>query len=182
MLNTYIKNHGYIHNNNSNHINSLNWDLDYDGNTANISVNTINNGKHKHYDVALDNKDLAHILNINSINKPIDERLLTDFYENNSLIEEPYLIELPSPELKPRQPLFTELIDKRISSPLPNEEFIVPLTIDKDSKKIHYTLTPKKKHKKHKTHITHRAYKKSKSSKKLHHSRKNKLSSLIDLL
>jgi len=58
--------------------------------------------------------------------------------------------------------LSNNLLSNNISSPLSNEEFIVPLTIDK--KTIgKYTLTPRRKHKKPKTHITHRVYKKHKS-------------------
>jgi hypothetical protein len=187
MLNTFIKNKGItktiIHNNNRNHVNSLNWDLDYDGNIANISVNSNYNGKNNHYDVALNNNDLAHILNIDSVNRPIDQRLLHDFNENKSLME-PYLIELPSHELKPRKPTINslnKLISRGFTSPLPDEEFIVPLTIDK--KNINnYTLTPKRKHKRHKTNITHRAYKKNKSNKNSQSKKSRRVTSLVDLL
>ena len=50
----------------------------------------------------------------------------------------------------------------KVSSPLSNEELIIPLTIDKKTAD-NYTLTPKKKHRRFKTHITHKVYKKPKS-------------------
>jgi hypothetical protein len=169
MLNTYIKNRGttktIIHNGNHNGINELNWDADYDGDVANISVDTKSNGKTKHYDIQLDNDDLANLLNIPSVNMPINKRLKMDF-DNPNYNTEPYYIELPTPEFKPREPIIQEpevsideLIDRRISSPGSNEIFL-PLTIDKINK---YTLTPKKRHKRRKSHVTHKLYKKSKS-------------------
>ena len=175
MLNTYIKNQGttqtIIHDNNHNHFNEIKWDADYDGNIANISFNSNTDGKHNKFNVSLDNEDLANILNIPSVNTPIDKRLKMDFYEP-SYRPDPYFIELPTPELptpelQPRKPkIIKELIDRRISSPLPDEELILPLSVsDKSIKKL-YTLTPRKKHRRRKTHITYKVSKKPKSSTK----------------
>ena len=170
MLNTYIKNQGttqtIIRDNNHNHFTQINWDANYDGNIANISFNSNTDGKHNKFNVSLDNEDLANILNIRSVNTPIDKRLKMDFDEP-SYRPEPYLIELPTPELQPRKPkTIQELIDRRISSPLPDEELILPLSIsDKSIKKL-YTLTPRKKHRRRKTHITYKVSKKPKSSTK----------------
>ena len=175
MLNTYIKNQGttqtIIHDNNHNHFNEINWDADYDGNIANISFNSNTDGKHNKFNVSLDNEDLANILNIPSVNTPIDKRLKMDFDEP-SYRPDPYFIELPTPELptpelQPRKPkIIKELIDRRISSPLPDEELILPLSVsDKSIKKL-YTLTPRKKHRRRKTHITYKVSKKPKSSTK----------------
>jgi hypothetical protein len=159
MLNTYIKNQGItktiMHNNNNNQVSQINWDADYDGNLANISVNTNTNGKHNHYNITLDNEDLANILNVESVNVPLHKRLKNDF----KYIQYPpeiKCIEFPTPKLEPREPVYkNELISRYISSPLPNEELIVPLTINK------------KKNRNLKTHITHRVYKKNKTSNKL---------------
>jgi hypothetical protein len=52
-----------------------------------------------------------------------------------------------------------------LSSPLLNEELIVPLTIDEKTMDK-YTLTPRRHHKQKKTHKTYRVYKKNKSSPK----------------
>jgi hypothetical protein len=50
-----------------------------------------------------------------------------------------------------------------LSSPLPNEELIVPVSIN--NKTSHnYSLTPRKRHKQKKTHKTYKVYKKRKSS------------------
>ena len=169
MLNTLIKNKGMTKTIVNNNVNSLNWDLDYDGNIANISLDSDLNGKNKHYDISLDNNDLAYILNINSVNKPLDQRLLYDFNESKSVID-PYLIELPTAKLEPIK--YSKKNMGGITSPLSYEEFIVPITIDKSK------LTPKKRHRRHKSHLTHRAYKKTKSNKKS----RSKRNSLIDLL
>ena len=185
MLNTYIKNQGttqtIIHDNNHNHFNEINWDADYDGNIANISFNSNTDGKHNKFNVSLDNEDLANILNIPSVNTPIDKRLKMDFDEP-SYRPDPYFIELPTPELptpelQPRKPkIIKELIDRRISSPLPDEELILPLSVsDKSIKKL-YTLTPRKKHRRRKTHITYKVSKKPKSSTKTKSKSKSKSS------
>jgi hypothetical protein len=162
MLNTYIKNRGIIktiiHDKNNNHINEINWDTDYDGDIANISVNSNNDGKREHLNFFLDNQDLENILSMQSVNIPIDKRLKLDFQEPYH-ITDPYFIELPTN----KKPEFKEIIDKRISSPSNGEELIIPLTINRKSKKL-FTLTPYGKHRRSKTHITHKVYKKPKTS------------------
>jgi hypothetical protein len=171
MLNTYIKNRGMtktiILDNNHNHINQINWDADYDGDVANISIDSKSNGKSKHFDIKLDNNDLANLLNIQSVNMPIDKRLKMDF-DKPQYAPQPYFIELPAPELKPREPIIEEpditieeLIDKHISSPKSDEIFL-PLSIDTKGMNK-YTLTPKKRRKRRKTHVTHKLIKKNKS-------------------
>ena len=195
MLNTYIKNRGttktFIHDNNHNHINQISWDADYDGDIANLSINTNTDGKRKHFDFSFDNQDLANMLNIQSVNMPIDKRLKMDFQEPYYK-PEPLYIELSTPKFEPRKPKYLEdIIDRRISSPLSGEELIIPLTIDDKSNNL-LTLTPHKKHRRPKTHITHRVYKKpkstsrSKSTPKLRRSKsltsKRKTIPIIDLL
>ena len=193
MLNTYIKNRGItktiIHDNNHNHVNLINWDADYDGDVANISINSNTDGKRNHYDISLDNQDLANILTMPSVNMPIDKRLKMDFQEPYYRPES-YFIEVPTPQFEPRKPEYLEeIVDRRISSPLSGEELIIPLTIN-DKNKKNLTLTPHKKHRRPKTHITHKVYKKtktpskSKSNKSRSKSRtsKRKTISIADLL
>lgn len=149
MLNTYIKNRGiYIRDNNHNHINQIKWYADYDGDVANLSINTNTDGKRNHFDISLDNEDLAKILTIPSVNIPIDKRLKMDF-------EEPYY----KPEFESIKPKYIEEIDRRITTPLSGEELIIPLTIHEKSNNF---KTRDKKHRHPKTHITHRVYKKLK--------------------
>jgi len=192
MLDTYIKNRGstktIIHDNNKNNINQINWDADYDGNVANISLDLTNNGKSGHYDIKLNNNDLAKMLNIDSVNLPLDKRLKSDFKKKqktkiNPTIYNLYLDDLQSTPLlpipttmnpklmnyNPTVSLDTDekdslnnllqlgSLDSRISSPLPNEELIIPLTID-DNLMQSYVLTPRKGHRRPRTHKTHRVY------------------------
>jgi hypothetical protein len=179
MLNTYIKNKGItqtiIHNsnNNQNEFNEINWDADYDGNTANISVTTDTNGLRQHYDATLDNIDLDKLLNIPSVDMPLHKRLADDF-ANQMVSRDPrkYYIELPETEpenMASFDSIQQDSIKPRsyISSPMANEEIIVPITIDDRKRKHHkYTLTAKKHHIRKKTHNTYRAYKRHKSSTK----------------
>jgi len=188
MLNTYIKNRGItqtiIHNNNHNHFNEINWDAYYDGNLANISVNSNTDGKHNQINFSLDNHDLANLLNIPSVNIPIDKRLKLDFQEPS--LQQPYLIELPNSISKSYEPelIVEPTINRHISSPQTNEELIIPLTIDRKTKNK-YTLTPKKRHRRHKTHITHKVYKKPKTiskSKSKSRTKSKSVRTYIDLL
>jgi hypothetical protein len=179
MLNTYIKNKGItqtiIHNsnNNQNEFNEINWDADYDGNTANISITSDTNGLTQHYDATLDNIDLDKLLNIPSIDMPLHKRLANDF-ANQMVTSDPrkYYIELPETEpenMESFDSIQQDSIKPRsyISSPMANEEIIVPITIDDKKHKHHkYTLTAKKHHRRKKTHNTYRVYKRNKSSTK----------------
>jgi hypothetical protein len=173
MLNTYIKKQGItqtiVHDNDNNHFNEVKWDADYDGNTANISVNSNTDGKRDRFNVSLDNEDLANILNIPSVNMPIHKRLKIDFQKPYYKPEHHhYLLDLPTPrlltpELEPKKPkILEEMINSGITTPATNEEFIIPLTIDKKTIDD-YILTPRKKHRRRKTHVTHKLYKKPKS-------------------
>jgi hypothetical protein len=111
---------------------------------------------------------------------PIHKRLKIDFqkpsYKEPFLIIEPQFLEVPSPtprlltprlltpELQPRKPeLLEQIISKGITSPATNQEFIVPLSIDKKTID-NYILTARKKHRRRKTHVTHKIYKKPKST------------------
>jgi len=174
MLDTYIKNRGstktIIHKNNHNSINEINWDADYDGQNVNLSLDLTENGKHGHYDVQLDNNDLARLLTIPSVNLPIHKRLERDFqYENNrSHLVDPRMIEYEPMMMSPEEEENEEEQEEEpfmktpythISSPLPNEELLMPLAIKSPQslKKKSLRYTHKKHHKKHKT------YKKTKS-------------------
>jgi hypothetical protein len=88
MLDTYIKNRGMtktiIHSNNHNTINETNWDADYDGNVANVSLDLSKNGRNKHMDFKLTNDDLANLLTVPSVNQPIHKRLKMDFVKPES--------------------------------------------------------------------------------------------------
>jgi hypothetical protein len=188
MLNTYIKNRGHtqtlIRNKNKNKFNEINWDADYDGKVANISVTSEIEGKQKQFDIKLDNNDLAELLNVSSVNVPIHKRLQNDF-NNRVFIHEPrvYQIEIPvaikRPESAMLEPSPISYIDSPktdsieelletikptsfLSSPNSNEEFIVPLTIDEKPHNS-FVFTPRKRHFRKKTHRTYKIYKKRKT-------------------
>jgi hypothetical protein len=184
MLDTFIKNRGetktILHNNNHNDVSKINWDAEYDGDIANVSLDFNTNGKKGHYDIQLNNNDLAEILNIPTVNSPIDKRLLYDFKRNQDrknmrryVIEIDNMKEMSTPEiLKPKQeviempkitkqntptPFYTHF-----SSPLPNEELLIPLTIKKSKKSN--SLTISKKNKRNKKHNTYKVYRRTKSA------------------
>ena len=187
MLNTYIKNRGItqtlVNNNNQKQFNQINWDADYDGQNANISVTSDTDGNKNHFDITLDNEDLANMLNIPSVSTPIDKRLQMDF--DDSFRREPRVLQIEIPDLKtphvsPRKPSYIveepetdeETIDELLqsikpnsylSSPLPDEELIAPISIE-DKTFNNFTLTPHRRHKRPKTHKTYKVYKKPKSS------------------
>ena len=98
MLNTYIKNRGLtqtlINNNNQRQFNQIDWDADYDGQNATISLNSNTNGKQNHFDIKLDNEDLANMLNVPSVSMPIDKRLQMDFDNPSFRREEPLFLRI----------------------------------------------------------------------------------------
>ena len=87
MLETYMKNKGttktIFHNNNTNIVKEYDWDVDYDGDKARVSIDSKENGRPGHYELEFDNNDLANILKVNSVKKPITQSLLDDFNFNN---------------------------------------------------------------------------------------------------
>jgi hypothetical protein len=88
MLDTFIKNKGItktiIHNNNKNYYNEINWDADYDGEKANLSLDIDDNGTKGHMEMTMNNDELAEILNIPSENKRLEKRLYDDFLSKHS--------------------------------------------------------------------------------------------------
>ena len=194
MLNTFIKNRGttktIIHNNNDNTVNEINWDADYDGNVANISLDLTNNGNVNHLNLKLDNDDLANILNINSVKTPIHKRLEKDFkkarFHKDPSMYNIYLDDFRSPALQRQidtDSFADEILESlkpnsHISSPLPNEELIIPLTIDENESEIPVIFTGNTKHRlRPKTHkVYHRLHNSAAKglSKKRHRIRRHK--------
>jgi hypothetical protein len=185
MLDTYIKNRGstktIIHNNHHNNVNEMKWNANYDGDIAKVSLDLKNNGKAKHYNIKLDNSDLAKIFNIDSVNLPLDQRLKRDF-KKVRMERQPSVYDIYLEDLKPQvmeEPLLlnndTDMMSfidddlMRTAKPVyshissPEEELLIPLTIDKDSEKS-YVLTPRRHHVKPRTHKTYRVYKHKKAT------------------
>jgi hypothetical protein len=129
----------------------------------------------------LDNSDLAKILNIDSVDLPIDKRLKRDF-KKVRMERQPSVYDIYLEDLQPQvmeEPLLlnndTDMMSfvdddlMRTAKPVyshissPEEELLIPLTIDKDSEKS-YVLTPRRHHVKPRTHKTYRVYKHKKAT------------------
>ncbi len=80
---TYIKTMGsakaYIQRGMQRDAKEVNWDVDYNGDNADIDLDIGNNGEMTHYKAVLSNEDLANLLNIPSVNEPLENRLQNDF-------------------------------------------------------------------------------------------------------
>ena len=169
MLNTYIQNRGQtqtiLHHNRRSRVNEIKWDANYDGETANISVSSNTDGVKQHYDFKLDNQDLETMLNIPSVDIPLHNRLQRDFVDSAFRYEPVvYHIELPRRDYTQGHKVASKpgTKDSYLSSPLPNEELILPLKIDEKGRKKH-SLTHRRHRLQKKSHRTYRAYKKPKS-------------------
>ena len=126
--------------------NNIKWDANYDGNHADILVNTNTNGNQKSFDVTLSNKDILSLLNIKS--------------ERNDLYSRIHKLK------KPKQMNSTIKFVEIGSDGLIN---ISPLTTAKSKRKYNKTPHPKKKQK-NKTRKTQKTQKTQKRKK----TRKNK--------
>lgn len=61
------------------HMNKTDWNVDYDGKTADVQLDMTTDGERDKLNIVLDNKDLAKILNVPTVKKPLEERLYDDF-------------------------------------------------------------------------------------------------------
>ena len=78
------------------HVNEMHWDADYDGEKANISVDIHDNHlkSPKHYEVQLNNDDLAEMLSVPSVNMPLEKRLKRDFMKKTRTTRRKRIIEI----------------------------------------------------------------------------------------
>jgi len=117
-MTTYIKNKGVTQtvfsNNNHKTRNEIKWNAAYDGDHANIKVDLNDNGKKNKYRMQLNNQDLANLLSIPSVNKPLESRLHQDFLSDFDFLDEEDIELLPQrqecyqpqPEFPPESALF----------------------------------------------------------------------------
>jgi hypothetical protein len=163
MSNTFMKNQGItktiIHDNNKKYYNIIDWDSNYDGKLANISLKIDENGKKSNMNFELDNLKIAELLNVPSVNTAIDERLCNDFLDKSSLsYKNPTTLldkfnKRSTSRLKKRKVKFIEPKYTHISSPSRDEEFVFPFTPMKPIL-----------HRRPKSHITHKKNRKMKST------------------
>uniref|UniRef100_A0A6C0DIU4 Uncharacterized protein n=1 Tax=viral metagenome TaxID=1070528 RepID=A0A6C0DIU4_9ZZZZ len=183
MLNTFktdqrpiLNLHGYK---------NIQWDANYDGEIANISLNIDENSKKSHFEV-------SELLNIPSVKTSLDKRLYNDFLKPFSYRPRPKqpfndnIIALhrePKHKHKHKNVHFYEAKMEpkytHISSPLPEEDFIFPLELKTISPRIPRTpktlrtlRTPRtlRTLRTPRTHITHKVERKNKTLSKKSHS------------
>jgi hypothetical protein len=101
---TYIKNKGMTQtvfsNNNHKTSNEIKWNAAYDGDHANIKVELNDNGTKNKYRMQLDNQDLANLLSIPAVNKPLETRLQQDFLSDFDFLDEEDLELLPHSQIQ----------------------------------------------------------------------------------
>jgi hypothetical protein len=99
---TYIKSQGMsqtiIQKPGVNNVNQINWDADYNGQLANLNLDVNTNGKKDNFTLQLSKGDLENLLNIPSVEKPLENRLEDDFLVTNDFA--------PSLQYKPQPYLF----------------------------------------------------------------------------
>ena len=85
MSDLYIRSKGatktLIRSNDRENIKQFDWDADYNGERANISLDMSEKGEHDHYQIQLSNDDLKKLFIVPSVNEPIHQRLQNDFLE-----------------------------------------------------------------------------------------------------
>jgi hypothetical protein len=99
---TYIKTMGtakaYIQRGMQRDAKEVSWDVDYNGDNADIDLDIGNNGEMTHYKAVLSNEDLANLLNIPSVNEPLENRLQNDFLVDRRVYKmEPVSYQRPMP-------------------------------------------------------------------------------------
>jgi hypothetical protein len=146
MLDTYIKNKGItktiFHDHNKTGVNEINWDADYDGKVANISVDLNTNGHHKHYDMKLNNSDLANILNVPSVNVPLHKRLQKDFKRPSMFIKkDPNIYKIKICSQPPNQLSYSPIL-KNIDSF--SQDDLLSLPMDTPTKVNNPLFSPKR--------------------------------------
>lgn len=113
MINTYISNGSaeveYVRNGNQIKSNKTSWSGDYDGYDGNLDIEVEENGHLKKTHIDFTNKDLANLLNIQSVEKPLYQRLKNDFLPNqrltNKSLGKQMLLEMKKEEGQPLFPL-----------------------------------------------------------------------------
>ena len=84
-MSSYIRNVGitksFIQDNNKKSLKEIEWMGEYDGKEANIQLHINDNGKKEDKNLTLDKEDLMNLLNMKTVNIPLEERLFHDFLE-----------------------------------------------------------------------------------------------------
>ena len=149
---TYIKSHGmsqtFIQKPGINNVSQINWDADYNGQVANLNLDVNTNGKKDNFTLQLSKGDLENLLNIPSVEKPLENRLEDDFFTRDDYAPilqykpQPYLFR---PSVYPKSKT-CKIQNSKIESHI-NDELNKMTTQDKESLKsdINNLLQLKKK-------------------------------------
>jgi hypothetical protein len=109
---TYIKSQGMsqtiIQKPGVNNVNQINWDADYNGQMANLNLDVNTNGKKDNFTLQLSKGDLENLLNIPSVEKPLENRLEDDFLMND--------ISVPKLQYKPQPYLFRSSVYPKLNT------------------------------------------------------------------
>jgi hypothetical protein len=109
---TYIKSQGMsqtiIQKPGVNNVIQINWDADYNGQMANLNLDVNTNGKKDNFTLQLSKGDLENLLNIPSVEKPLENRLEDDFLMNDNL--------LPKVQYKPQPYLFRSSVYPKLNT------------------------------------------------------------------
>ncbi len=90
------------------------WDVDYNGDNADIDLDIGNNGEMTHYKAILSNEDLANLLNIPSVNEPLENRLQNDFLVDRRVYKlEPVSYQQPVRQYNPIRVVRTRRYKRR---------------------------------------------------------------------
>lgn len=120
--NVYIKSRGFTETQVNNNIRGSDWIANYDGNIANLSMNTHNNNSNEHVELKMDNKQLSELFNFPVIQGPIDERLQAIYLPRKPKIKPNILIPIPyvvNPPISHEESvIFTPNNEKQSMSPL----------------------------------------------------------------
>jgi hypothetical protein len=105
-------------------VNQINWDANHNGQVANLNLDVNTNGKKDNYVLQLTKGDLENLLNVPSVEKPLEERLEDDFLISDSFIPrvqykpQPYLFRTSIyPKLKDHENQ-SSVIEKQINNEL----------------------------------------------------------------
>ena len=100
-MSSYIQNYGYsktlIQDNKHHNLhNVVEWVGDYDGRTANVNIETDNNGNKEFVSMTLNNNDIRKLFGIQPIEMSLDKRLTNDFLSTKPIVLEGALIKRKS--------------------------------------------------------------------------------------
>ena len=124
---TYIKTMGsakaYIQHGMHRDAKEVNWDVDYNGDNAEIDLDIGTNGETTHYKAVLSNEDLANLLNIPSVNEPLENRLQNDFLVDRRVYKlEPVTYQQPIRRYNPIRVIRTRKYKRRPKTSSPRRK------------------------------------------------------------